>query len=523
MIGRRRHATSELRQLDEWSFGSADRLSQHPSDALAEEAATESACQATHRACRHPFGDKCQIVLGWQSGKENSALGFLNSAVSSPRSSSSQRIFTQTDCTQTDCTQTGASHRGQPFLYEGDSHLLTVAPTGAGKGRGVIIPNLLTYQGPLVVFDPKGENYLTTARRRREMGQRVIKLDPFGVVDQQSDGLNPMDVFQLQGADLESDAQMLAELLSTSNRGLKEPFWDLTGCGLHTGVIAHVAHDRRNEPAEVNLNTVCRLLTSDDVAYSLAAVVEVFGKTMNEMSHREISSFLQLPEATRGGVQATAGSYIKAFLSQRVANTLEKSTFELSEFVDGGPLSIYMILPPDKLASHAALLRLWVGTLLKAITSRRQIPRQRTLFLLDECGQLGNFPFLERVITLCRGYGVQCWTFWQDLSQLQKCYPSSWETLLNNCGVLQTFGLNTRSTANKWADHLDHSPNQLRALRADEQVVLVGDLGEFQLRRLDYLRDRCFDGLYDQNRFFALCRGLSSSSGWSRLGHCKPL
>ena len=36
----------------------------------------------------------------------------------------------------------------QPLTYAGDSHLLTVAPTGAGKGRGVIIPNLLTLPRP---------------------------------------------------------------------------------------------------------------------------------------------------------------------------------------------------------------------------------------------------------------------------------------------------------------------------------------------------------------------------------------
>src|SRR5438067_12823330 len=71
---------------------------------------------------------------------------------------------------------------GEPLWYLGDNHLMTVAPTGAGKGRGVIIPNLLSYPGPVVIVDPKGEAYQTTARRRRQMGQRVIILDPFRVV-----------------------------------------------------------------------------------------------------------------------------------------------------------------------------------------------------------------------------------------------------------------------------------------------------------------------------------------------------
>src|ERR1700733_11903666 len=88
------------------------------------------------------------------------------------------------------------------LCYDSDAHLITVAPTRSGKGRGVIVPNLLHYAGPVVVLDPKGENYQVTARRRREMGQPVIKLDPFHVLDEHTDGLNPFDVFDLARADI---------------------------------------------------------------------------------------------------------------------------------------------------------------------------------------------------------------------------------------------------------------------------------------------------------------------------------
>ena len=40
-----------------------------------------------------------------------------------------------------------------PLLYEGDGHLMTIAPTGAGKGVSVIIPNLLTYPGSVIAID----------------------------------------------------------------------------------------------------------------------------------------------------------------------------------------------------------------------------------------------------------------------------------------------------------------------------------------------------------------------------------
>src|SRR5437763_1904767 len=83
------------------------------------------------------------------------------------------------------CARGAAARRadaGKPLTYGGDGHLLTVAPTGAGKGVGAIIPALLSYPGSIIVTDIKGENYQVTARRRREMGHQVVVLDPFSLV-----------------------------------------------------------------------------------------------------------------------------------------------------------------------------------------------------------------------------------------------------------------------------------------------------------------------------------------------------
>ncbi len=129
----------------------------------------------------------------------------------------------------------------QDIFYDGTAHLMTVAPTGTGKGRSVVIPTLLTYPGSVVVLDPKGENYEVTARARREMGQQVIQLNPFGVSGEETDSFNVMDVFDLPGIDIETEAQLMAELFSQGNRGSRDPFWDLTACMLLAGVMGYVA------------------------------------------------------------------------------------------------------------------------------------------------------------------------------------------------------------------------------------------------------------------------------------------
>src|SRR5581483_5836428 len=68
-------------------------------------------------------------------------------------------------------------------------HILLVGATGAGKGVSVIIPQLLSYRRSLVCFDPKGDLFETTAKRRASMGQRIIRLAPF---NGGTDTLNPL-------------------------------------------------------------------------------------------------------------------------------------------------------------------------------------------------------------------------------------------------------------------------------------------------------------------------------------------
>jgi type IV secretion system protein VirD4 len=61
---------------------------------------------------------------------------------------------------------------GNPFdiIFSGDGHLLTVAPTGAGKTPVHVLQTAFQYTGPIVALDPKGEVYREIAWIRRQKG-----------------------------------------------------------------------------------------------------------------------------------------------------------------------------------------------------------------------------------------------------------------------------------------------------------------------------------------------------------------
>jgi type IV secretion system protein VirD4 len=396
--------------------------------------------------------------------------------------------------------QSGAELR--PITYEGDGHLLTCAPTGKGKGRGVLIPNLLLYQGPVICVDIRGELYQVTARRRRELAQQVRVLDPFHIVTDASDRLNPLDILSLPRASVDEDAEMLATLLSAGHAFDRDPYWSDTGIGITAGLIAHIAGTC--PPEERHLGKLRDWLHHDEMDYTIAQALDL--KTVqSRMARDEFVAYLSAPDdRTRPCIRSTACTFVKALGSASVAETLRSSTISLQDVLEGKPLSIFLIIPADKLDSHKALLRLWVGTLLTVICRRPRIPKERTLFLIDECAQLGALPALRQAITLHRGSGLQCWSIWQDLSQIRLHYPLDWQTMLNNSEVLQVFGSNNHLMAKEWAEVLGMEPGELRRVAPEQAVVSVQGHDCRVCRRPDYLRDKAFAGLFDPNPRFDL-------------------
>src|SRR5581483_7922083 len=118
--------------------------------------------------------------------------------------------------------------------------------------------------------------------------------------------------------------------------------------------------------------------------------------------------------------------------------------------------------------------------------------------------QLGELPILRQAISLLRGSGLQAWTYWQDLSQLRQCYPRDWETILNNSGVLQVFGITNHHMAMEWSELLGQRAEVLDQLAPRDAVVHRQGQGSLVCRRPDYLKDEMFAGLFDDNPRFAL-------------------
>jgi type IV secretion system protein VirD4 len=381
---------------------------------------------------------------------------------------------------------------------DSESHVLVIAPTGAGKGRNFIIPNLLTCEAPAIVLDVKGEAARVTARRRRDMGHEVVIIDPFHIVTDEPASLNPLDRVTSNPESVADEAYMLASLVSEGLRGIKEPFWDDLGESLIAGLFAYVATS--DETVSRTLGAVWDLLATDDTVYDIAVLLDKTSK-MHVFAKQQLSAFLaHEAQKVRTSVLSVAQQHMRIFASQGVQRAVAATSFDLAKVQSGAPLTIYIVVPPTKIISHGALIRLWLSTLLGVITERTVTPERPTIFMVDEVAQLGGLRAFKEAVTLLRGYGLRCCLFLQSHAQLKALYPLDHEAITENCGVIVTFGHTSMGMSRPIADMLgDISADALFTMTSEQIALHVPRSPTVIARRLDYLEDDLFADTFDVN------------------------
>jgi type IV secretion system protein VirD4 len=328
-------------------------------------------------------------------------------------------------------------------VLDRDGHALTIAPTRSGKGVGAVIPNLLLYGGSMVVNDIKGENYAVTARFRRSMGQHVLKFAPF---DEDTDFWNPFDLID-DGDDAWEDVRTFAELL-IPERGEQEGFWNSEARNLLAGVILHMHTTLPEE--ERTMWHLRHLLTEEEDG--LEVLLLTMASSEHVLVHRVARSFLRADEKVRAGVMTTLNSHMGIWDSPRLKHMMSQNSYRLP-MMQHFPVTVYFSIPPSKLETYAPVVRLFMGMLIKNLSSYGRRGECSVLFLLDEFPALGRMKIVEEGMTYLAGYGVNFWLFAQDLKQLVATYGEKAESIIANCAVKQFFGVADYDTA-KLVSHM---------------------------------------------------------------------
>ena len=333
------------------------------------------------------------------------------------------------------------------LAHQTNKHLLSIAPTRTGKGRGLILPNLLDLPDYSVfVIDPKAENALVSATYRQSLGHKVIIFNPYGEKAEeftergftQFQSFNPLASLDPESLTFAADVTTIAEALIYHTGG--DSHWTESAQGLVEFLIMYLVAEQTETPTLRRLRSIIaggHPAIVDEVLKKakmsiLPIVQDNVGRYVNDTN--EVHSII-----------GTAETQTRILKNEAICLALEGGKFDF-EFMKHSKTSVYLILPSRYLIENARYLRL---VLLVAMSHflRSEEGKHRVLAVLDEFANLGVLKVIENGYGLIAGHGVTLWTFVQNLTQLKTLYPNNWEVFIANSAAVTVSNVNDVATA----------------------------------------------------------------------------
>ena len=362
----------------------------------------------------------------------------------------------------------GTGRRRRYLRHDGPEHAFVFAPTRSGKGVGLVVPNLLTWPGSVIVHDIKGENWaLSAGWRAKALGSVCLRFDP---TDTSGTAAHYNPLLEIRLGPLEvRDAQTVADILVDPNGERLRDHWDRTAHELLTGLILHVLYSD-DDPT---LHACATYLTnpSRTVVDALDLMMKHRHDTAGrqgwiEPSTREPTlthpvvaaaarALLDKSENERSGVISTALSFLALYRDPVVAANTADSAFRIRDLMNHErPVSLYLTVPSSDLSRTRPLVRMLLNQICRRLTEElrfeqgRPVPHYRypLLMMLDEFPALGRLAFFAESLAFLAGYGIRVFLIAQDLSQLYGLYGRD-ESITGNCHIRIAFAPNKPETA----------------------------------------------------------------------------
>ena len=334
---------------------------------------------------------------------------------------------------------------------------ITVAPPRTGKGATIAV-NLLSpddrgFRGSTVTIDPRGELWCIAARRRRQMGRRVLLLDPFGVVAGHkrafpkchlpavaSATYNPLEFIREDEGLAVRDINVLLDALLTPPRAdvhqNSRHFYE-SARAIVAGYMAWVRF--KEEPELRTLATLyAKLSVTPEERKGFARRVRLMDRFAGGLTHIAIERQDQVGDDEGGSNFMTVANQL-AFLTypELLAHTAS-SSFDPLELARG-KTDLFVVAPEETIEHVKGWIRLWVA-IPNAVAGIEPLERD-LLIMIDEMPRLGYLKPVMDGYTMAAGKGVHFWCFAQSISALDSTWGKEHrKTLLHLAEVVQVLG-----------------------------------------------------------------------------------
>lgn len=314
-----------------------------------------------------------------------------------------------------------------------------IGPSGAGKTRGYVIPNILAMNGSMIVADTKGSILGKVRSRLEENGYIVQSLDFTGNTLEY--GYNPFDyirynkekdIFSVR--DIKTIATALVPLA-----GRNDPFWDLAARQLFECLTSYTLECLPKK--EQNITSVIKL-------FRIMGTKE-YHRLFRELAELNPDSYaISVYDMIKGHNRAEKMyESIRAILSQKLSLYAEESIQQLFthenkvDFREMGRKKTALFLTiSDTDRSMDEMINLFYTQAFHELCNsadrdftdgRLKIPVR---FYLDDFAANVFIPDFDKTISVIRSREIAVSIILQSLSQLENMYGEAGaKTILNNC------------------------------------------------------------------------------------------
>lgn len=318
--------------------------------------------------------------------------------------------------------------KGDYLGLPGQQSVLICASTRSGKGAGVVIPNLLNWTDSVVTLDIKGENYARTAGWRAKHGQTVYAFSPF------DDGAfshrwNPLSSVRPATRHRVGDLLRMGQVFypNDGTGSSSEAFFNDQARNLFLGLGLLLL-----ETPELPLTIGEMLRQSSGRGMPLDRHIGRLFRARQERGRPYTTECREALQRTLFNSPNTLSSIVSTFTSPLIifADTIVDAATGASDFrleeVRRRPMSVYVRIPPNRLADARPLLALFFSQLVDLNTS--QLPeddpslRMQCLLVNDEFAALGRVQALANSAAFLAGYNLRLLTVVQAISQIEAVY-----------------------------------------------------------------------------------------------------
>lgn len=342
-------------------------------------------------------------------------------------------------------------------LLAGDDCVSAVVfgPNGSGKTTSLIIPNVLDWDGPVVMTTAKAQDLEPVCSARADRGP-VWVIAPGEAPGHRTVGWSPIAT-----ARDDESADRIAEWLVESSGMTGDPKarpWNAQARKYLKGMLlaAHLSGG--------SIEQWTRWIHAGERARD--TVEDILRSAGHEETAQEYASTWQIHEEGKGSVLFTALGLADTYSRPGVRSAVQGGGFAVEDLLSSNG-TLCIVTPGGEGDRFAPYFTALVSAIIHAAETRAAATggpiEPRLLLALDEAGNVFRYPRLPHLLTTSRGNGVQLLPIYHDIAQVEHLYGGREvaRTVLSNAKMRMLLpGVGDLETLRYWSELMGRTRTQ---------------------------------------------------------------